>query len=147
MCVTVEFKHFSAILSERRKYFLHLPQWSLVCPAAHFNFHLYSQFRVCNKCIQYVEHIGFKCHVFSRWFDIGCLILEDPVHHIHIEVFTQATPLTLDLIQQVHQATHSFVPHSKCGPTEIKYLRLKLLIEWNYQYTSLFHTPLVLVWW
>lgn len=38
---------------------------------------------------------------FRRWFDIGCLILEDPVHSIHIEVFTQATPLTLDVIQQV----------------------------------------------
>lgn len=38
---------------------------------------------------------------FRRWFDIGCLILEDLVHSIHIEVFTQATPLTLDVIQQV----------------------------------------------
>lgn len=38
---------------------------------------------------------------FRRWFDVGCLILEDPVHSIHIEVFTQATPLTLDVIQQV----------------------------------------------
>lgn len=36
-----------------------------------------------------------------RWFDIGCLILEDPAHSIHIEVFTQATPLTLEVVQQV----------------------------------------------
>lgn len=49
---------------------------------------------------------------FFRWFDIGCLILEDPVHSIHIEVFTQATPLALDLVQQVQQTTHSVVPQS-----------------------------------
>ncbi|MBN3318383.1 PRRC1 protein, partial [Atractosteus spatula] len=28
----------------------------------------------------------------DKWFDIGCLILEDPGHGIHIESFTQATP-------------------------------------------------------
>lgn len=32
---------------------------------------------------------------------MGCLILEDPGHSIHLEVFTQATPLTLEVIQQV----------------------------------------------
>lgn len=37
----------------------------------------------------------------SRWFDIGCLILEDPSHNIRIELFTQATPLALEHIQQV----------------------------------------------
>ncbi|XP_003965095.1 protein PRRC1 [Takifugu rubripes] len=41
----------------------------------------------------------------DKWFDIGCLILEDPVHSIHIEVFTQATPLTLDVIQQAQALT------------------------------------------
>ncbi|CAN9504727.1 unnamed protein product [Ophioblennius macclurei] len=41
----------------------------------------------------------------DKWFDIGCLILEDPGHSIHIEVFTQATPLTLDLIQQAQTLT------------------------------------------
>ncbi|XP_029941231.1 protein PRRC1 [Salarias fasciatus] len=41
----------------------------------------------------------------DKWFDIGCLILEDPGHGIHIEVFTQATPLALDLIQQAQTLT------------------------------------------
>ncbi|KAM8743557.1 protein PRRC1 isoform 1-T2 [Acanthopagrus schlegelii] len=41
----------------------------------------------------------------DKWFDIGCLILEDPCHSIRIEVFTQATPLTLDLIQQAQSLT------------------------------------------
>ncbi|XP_007542486.1 protein PRRC1 isoform X2 [Poecilia formosa] len=41
----------------------------------------------------------------EKWFDIGCLILEDPGHGICLEVFTQATPLTLDHIQQAHSLT------------------------------------------
>ncbi|XP_030291239.1 protein PRRC1 [Sparus aurata] len=41
----------------------------------------------------------------DKWFDIGCLILEDPCHSIRIEVFTQATPLTLDLVQQAQSLT------------------------------------------
>lgn len=45
-----------------------------------------------------------------RWFDIGCLILEDPAHSIHIEVFTQATPLTLDVVQQVRLSSFRVAP-------------------------------------
>ncbi|XP_072228700.1 protein PRRC1 [Leuresthes tenuis] len=41
----------------------------------------------------------------DKWFDIGCLILEDPGHSIHIEVFTQATPLALAHIQQAQSLT------------------------------------------
>ncbi|XP_022600351.1 protein PRRC1 isoform X2 [Seriola dumerili] len=41
----------------------------------------------------------------DKWFDIGCLILEDPGYSIHIEVFTQATPLALDHVQQAHSLT------------------------------------------
>lgn len=41
----------------------------------------------------------------DKWFDIGCLILDDPGHSIHIQVFTQATPLALDLIQQAQALT------------------------------------------
>ncbi|XP_034057903.1 protein PRRC1 isoform X1 [Gymnodraco acuticeps] len=41
----------------------------------------------------------------DRWFDIGCLILEDPGHSIRIEVFTQTTPLALDHIQQAQSLT------------------------------------------
>lgn len=36
---------------------------------------------------------------------MGCLILDDPAHSIHIEVFTQATPLTLEVVQQVRLST------------------------------------------
>ncbi|XP_034752492.1 protein PRRC1 isoform X1 [Etheostoma cragini] len=41
----------------------------------------------------------------DKWFDIGCLILEDPGHSIHIEVFTQATPVALDHVQQAQSLT------------------------------------------
>ncbi|XP_068190840.1 protein PRRC1 [Antennarius striatus] len=41
----------------------------------------------------------------DRWFDIGCVLLEDPGHSIRIEVFTQATPLDLELIQQAQALT------------------------------------------
>ncbi|XP_070845790.1 protein PRRC1 [Chaetodon trifascialis] len=41
----------------------------------------------------------------DKWFDIGCLILEDPGHSIRIEVFTQATPLGLDIVQQAQSLT------------------------------------------
>uniref|UniRef100_A0A7M4F256 Proline rich coiled-coil 1 n=1 Tax=Crocodylus porosus TaxID=8502 RepID=A0A7M4F256_CROPO len=36
----------------------------------------------------------------DKWFDIGCLIIEDPVHGIHLETFTQATPVPLQYVQQ-----------------------------------------------
>lgn len=42
----------------------------------------------------------------SRWFDLGCLILEDPGHSISVKVFTQATPLALEHVQQVLAAVH-----------------------------------------
>lgn len=41
----------------------------------------------------------------DKWFDIGCLVLEDPGHNIHIEVFTQATPLALQHVQQAQGLT------------------------------------------
>ncbi|XP_041666982.1 protein PRRC1 [Cheilinus undulatus] len=41
----------------------------------------------------------------DKWFDMGCLILEDPGHNIRIEVFTQATPVSLDHIQQAQSMT------------------------------------------
>ncbi|RVE65491.1 hypothetical protein OJAV_G00117020 [Oryzias javanicus] len=41
----------------------------------------------------------------DNWFDIGYLILEDPCHNIHIEVFTQATPVPLHHIQQAQSLT------------------------------------------
>lgn len=38
-----------------------------------------------------------------RWFDIGCLILDDPGNGVHIETFTQATPVALEHVQQVNR--------------------------------------------
>ncbi|XP_008323678.1 protein PRRC1 [Cynoglossus semilaevis] len=41
----------------------------------------------------------------EKWFDLSCLILEDPGQNIRIEVFTQATPVDLDYIQQAQSLT------------------------------------------
>ncbi|XP_077398580.1 protein PRRC1 isoform X2 [Vanacampus margaritifer] len=41
----------------------------------------------------------------DKWFDIGCLILEDPCHNTRVEVFTQATPLSLEHVQQAQSLT------------------------------------------
>ncbi|CAI5797966.1 NTPase_I-T domain-containing protein [Podarcis lilfordi] len=41
----------------------------------------------------------------DKWFDIGCLIVEDPVHGIHLETFTQATPVPLEYVQQAQSLT------------------------------------------
>lgn len=42
--------------------------------------------------------------LFSRWFDIGCVILDDPGNGIHIETFTQTTPVPLEHVQQVRSS-------------------------------------------
>uniref|UniRef100_UPI00358DDB09 protein PRRC1-like isoform X2 n=1 Tax=Myxine glutinosa TaxID=7769 RepID=UPI00358DDB09 len=41
----------------------------------------------------------------DRWFDIGCLVLEDPSLGLQLEVFTQATPLPLHFVQQAQGET------------------------------------------
>uniref|UniRef100_A0A2K6ER29 Protein PRRC1 n=1 Tax=Propithecus coquereli TaxID=379532 RepID=A0A2K6ER29_PROCO len=41
----------------------------------------------------------------DKWFDVGCLVVEDPVHGIHLETFTQATPLPLEFVQQAQSLT------------------------------------------
>ncbi|XP_029475146.1 protein PRRC1 isoform X2 [Rhinatrema bivittatum] len=41
----------------------------------------------------------------DKWFDIGCIILDDPAHAIHLEAFTQATPVPLEYVQQAHNLT------------------------------------------
>ncbi|KAF4081926.1 hypothetical protein AMELA_G00145960 [Ameiurus melas] len=43
----------------------------------------------------------------DKWFDIGCLILDDPGNGIHIETFTQTTPVALEHVQQAHSLTPS----------------------------------------
>lgn len=52
--------------------------------------------------IAHLAHTQCETRTFCcRWFDIGCLIVEDPVHGIHLEAFTQATPVPLEFVQQV----------------------------------------------
>ncbi|XP_054613667.1 protein PRRC1 [Dunckerocampus dactyliophorus] len=41
----------------------------------------------------------------DKWFDIGCVILEDPGYNIKVEVFTQAIPLALEHVQQAQSLT------------------------------------------
>ncbi|XP_052598177.1 protein PRRC1 [Peromyscus californicus insignis] len=41
----------------------------------------------------------------DKWFDIGCLVVEDPVHGIRLEAFTQATPVPLEFVQQAQSLT------------------------------------------
>ncbi|XP_063996432.1 protein PRRC1 [Pogoniulus pusillus] len=41
----------------------------------------------------------------DKWFDIGCLIIDDPIHGIHLEAFTQATPVPLQYVQQAKSLT------------------------------------------
>ncbi|XP_071762581.1 protein PRRC1 [Centroberyx gerrardi] len=41
----------------------------------------------------------------DKWFDIGCLILEDPGLGVHLEMFTQTTPLALEHVQQAQSLT------------------------------------------
>ncbi|KAM3874252.1 protein PRRC1 [Diretmus argenteus] len=41
----------------------------------------------------------------DKWFDIGCLILEDPGLSVRIEMFTQTTPLALEHVQQAQSLT------------------------------------------
>ncbi|KAM6230008.1 protein PRRC1-like [Porphyrio hochstetteri] len=43
----------------------------------------------------------------DKWFDIGCLIIEDPIHGIHLEAFTQATPVPLQYVQQLCVVWHN----------------------------------------
>lgn len=57
--------------------------------------------------------LGRRVFCLCRWFDMGCLILEDPAHGIHIEVFTQATPLALEVIQQVHPSARNAAPRPR----------------------------------
>lgn len=59
----------------------------------------------------YLAHKQLETHTFCcRWFDIGCLIVEDPVHGIHLEAFTQATPVPLEFVQQVGFILFHYAP-------------------------------------
>ncbi|XP_015252831.1 PREDICTED: protein PRRC1-like [Cyprinodon variegatus] len=53
-----------------------------------------------------LQHVGIqRCLMCFRWFDLCCLMLDDPAHAICLEVFTQATPLALDHVQQAQSRT------------------------------------------
>ncbi|XP_028913031.2 protein PRRC1 [Ornithorhynchus anatinus] len=41
----------------------------------------------------------------DRWFDLVCLILDDPARGLRLETFTQATPLPLDAVRQAERLT------------------------------------------
>ncbi|XP_010221231.1 PREDICTED: protein PRRC1 [Tinamus guttatus] len=41
----------------------------------------------------------------DKWFDIGCLIIEDPVHGIHLEAFTQALIISSQNVTQAQSLT------------------------------------------
>ncbi|NWU04947.1 PRRC1 protein, partial [Cephalopterus ornatus] len=41
----------------------------------------------------------------DKWFDIGCLIIEDPGNEIRLEAFTQATPVPLQYVQEAKSLT------------------------------------------
>lgn len=69
-----------------------------------------------------------------RWFDIGCLIVEDPVHGIHLEAFTQATPVPLEFVQQVSFMLFHYAPEK----LEILFSKFLLKIWYILDVTSLF---------
>lgn len=41
----------------------------------------------------------------DKWFDIGCVVLDDPAHNIKLEMFTQAVPVPADVILHAQSAT------------------------------------------
>lgn len=43
----------------------------------------------------------------EKWFDVGCILLKDPVRNLEIEVFTQATPVDWQYIVEAQNQTPS----------------------------------------
>ncbi|XP_039266744.2 protein PRRC1-like [Styela clava] len=43
----------------------------------------------------------------DKWFDIGCVMLEDPARNINLEMFTQAVPIPPEIVSHVQSATPS----------------------------------------
>lgn len=41
----------------------------------------------------------------DKWFDIGCVVLEDPARNINLEMFTQAVPVPPEIVSHVQSAT------------------------------------------
>nr|CAB3265199.1 protein PRRC1-like [Phallusia mammillata] len=43
----------------------------------------------------------------DRWFDVGCLLLQDPENEITLELFTMAVPVENDVVTEAQAATSS----------------------------------------
>ncbi|XP_070543511.1 protein PRRC1-like [Ptychodera flava] len=43
----------------------------------------------------------------DKWFDIGCVVLDDPLNSVKLETFTQATPIPSEYISQAQDRTSS----------------------------------------
>lgn len=41
----------------------------------------------------------------NKWYDMGCLILQDPLNDIELEVFTLAVPIPNEIIEKMKEAT------------------------------------------
>jgi len=41
----------------------------------------------------------------DQWYDIGCIVLQDPANNITIELFTMAVPVDSDVIHEAQKAT------------------------------------------
>ncbi|XP_071480409.1 protein PRRC1-like [Diadema antillarum] len=41
----------------------------------------------------------------DKWFDVGCVILQDPYHNVFLENFTQATPIPSHLVEEALKLT------------------------------------------
>lgn len=42
---------------------------------------------------------------FNRWYDIGCIVLDDPVLGINLQVYTQSTPIPNECVNQMRFET------------------------------------------
>lgn len=63
----------------------------------------------------YSEQFIISMYAFDRWYDISCLLLNDPVNNISIQTFSQATPVNLEYVQQAQGETAADYPLAWSG--------------------------------
>ncbi|CAG2115249.1 unnamed protein product, partial [Medioppia subpectinata] len=51
----------------------------------------------------------------DKWYDVGCLVLDDPVMGINIEVYTQMTPIPNECVNQMRFETPTDYPLKSTG--------------------------------
>ncbi|OWF46947.1 protein PRRC1-like [Mizuhopecten yessoensis] len=51
----------------------------------------------------------------DRWYEISCLLLQDPVQHIELQMFSQPTPIPAEYILKAQDATPSDYPQRWSG--------------------------------